>query len=132
MGQKWCPRKLGGHHGLRRRSQEGVFTVPLLYNYLPKPEWQDLTDSVGRSRLRIQRQKITRLRLKSEFWTEGSGFGFHVAACKRCVFTHQYLSVLGNQAYRREYACGYAGGSRSTREGCAPQLPDDGRHALPI
>ena len=34
MGQKWCPRKLGGHHGLQRRSQEGVFTVPLHYDGL--------------------------------------------------------------------------------------------------
>lgn len=24
MGQKWCPLKLGGHHGLRRLRQEGV------------------------------------------------------------------------------------------------------------
>lgn len=24
MGQKWCPLKLGGHHGLRRLRQEDV------------------------------------------------------------------------------------------------------------
>ena len=29
MGQKGCPLKLGGHHGLRRRSREGVFAGPL-------------------------------------------------------------------------------------------------------
>jgi hypothetical protein len=45
-----------------------------------------------------------RLRLKSEFWAEGSGVGFHVAACKRGVFIHQYSSVLGKPTFSTESA----------------------------
>ena len=34
MGQKWCPLKLGGHHGLRRRCREGVLAGRILLNYV--------------------------------------------------------------------------------------------------
>lgn len=57
-----------------------------------------------KSRLRIPRQKSTHLRLKSEFWAEGSGLGFHVATCKTGVFTHQYSSVLGKPTFSTQPA----------------------------
>lgn len=37
-------------------------------------------------------------------WAEGSRFGFHVAARKKGVFTHQYLSVLGKPTFSTESA----------------------------
>jgi hypothetical protein len=40
--------------------------------------------------------------LKSVFLAEGSGLGFHVAACKRGVFTHQCSSVLGKPTFSTE------------------------------
>ena len=52
---------------------------------LQKPNRLFLADTVKNSRRRIPRQKSTRLRLKSEFWAEGSRGGCHVAACDRGV-----------------------------------------------
>lgn len=36
------------------------------------------------------------------FLAEGSGLGFHVAVCKRGVFTHQCSSVLGKPTFSTE------------------------------
>jgi hypothetical protein len=62
-----------------------------------------------------------RLRLKSEFWAEGSGVGFHVAACKRGVFIHQYSSVLGKPTFSTESVeSGHPAASQADNEGSIP------------
>jgi hypothetical protein len=52
-------------------------------------EEQPLADSVENSRPWFEHQKSTRPRLTSSLLAKASGLGFHVAACKKGVFTSQ-------------------------------------------